>query len=338
MNVYYSSSLWSNPKGLCGLPQRTNWQFEYLGTKRCIPYIYRFPKGIVFDIITFLDETKLHEFFEKYEDIENTLTPLQRKCVEQEHPYQTVPVKQIWINGKQVEEGFSSSSAISIPWARQEEVLIPVRKAYSSILKESTCFACERFFVPYPKTDSKVQKLLRLLRVNKVKPVKLFTHPVQGFSPVDMSIEMLLNEKEKKFCFVHPQTGVTHTLYFQNTETVEIPSGTDEKGSLYMTHAMYEIEPALPRADTLQFDGTIQYTPPPKDKLSPIATSSVGIIGGATAVGVLFRDRRNDGSCGLHGLPLQSCLSVPSFQKEATAHFILEGINTKRCDSKAYNF
>lgn len=337
MNVYYNASLWSKEKGACGLPQRTNWQFEYLGTKRCIPYIYRFTEGIVFDIITFFDETKLHEFFDKYEDIENTLTPLQQRCVEQEHPYQTVPVKQIWINGKQV-EGFSSSGVISIPWARQEEVLLPIRKAYSAILKDSNCFACERFCVPYPKTDSKVQKLLRFLRINKVKPVKVITRPVQEFYLLDRSIEILLNEKEKKLCFVHPLTGVIHTLHFQNTDTVEIPSATDKKSSLYATHAMYEIEPALPLGDTLQFDSSIQYTQLPKNNFSSSATSSIGIIGGATAFGVIFRNKVNSASCGLHGLPLQNCLSMPSFQKEATAHFILEGINTKKSDSKVYDF
>ncbi|WP_461615221.1 hypothetical protein [Clostridium sp. Marseille-QA1073] len=41
---------------------------------------------------------------------------------------------------------------------------------------------------------------------------------------------------------------------------------------------------------------------------------------------------------GLHGLPLYSCFSVPSFEKKNTGHFILEGINTERCDSKEYNF
>ena len=98
-----------------GLPQRTSWQFEYAGAKRYIPFIYHFSKGIVFDVITILNETKLREFFEKYEDIEETLTPLQKRCVEQEHPYQAVPISKIWINGKQVEGGYSSSGSMSIP-------------------------------------------------------------------------------------------------------------------------------------------------------------------------------------------------------------------------------
>ncbi|WP_207638338.1 hypothetical protein [Desulfoscipio gibsoniae] len=136
------------------MAQKIYWQFEYAGSKRCIPVIYRFPKGIVFDIITFLDEVKLHDFFEKYEAIEETLTPLQRRCAEQEHPYQAVPLKEIWINGRRSESGYSSCSTVSIPWAQQDDGLMLVRKAYSSILKNTACFACERFCVPYPKTDS----------------------------------------------------------------------------------------------------------------------------------------------------------------------------------------
>lgn len=116
MKVYYSSSLWSKGKGLWGWPQRTNWQFKYAGAKRCIPVIYRFSKGIVFDVITILDETKLREFSKKYEAIEETLTPLQQRCAKQEHPYQAIPISSICINGKQVEGGYSSSSSMSIPW------------------------------------------------------------------------------------------------------------------------------------------------------------------------------------------------------------------------------
>jgi hypothetical protein len=70
MKIYYNSSLWSKGKGLWGWPQRTNWQFEYAGAKRYIPAIYRFSEGIVFDVITILDEARLREFFEKHEAIE----------------------------------------------------------------------------------------------------------------------------------------------------------------------------------------------------------------------------------------------------------------------------
>ncbi len=339
MKIYYNSSMWNRGKGICGLPQRVNWQFEFEGTKRYIPVIYRFSKGIVFDVITILDETKLREFFEKYESIEKTLTPLQERCAAQEHPYQSVPVKEIWINGKQEEDGYSSSGTMNAPWGEQNDELIPVRKAYSSILKENAYFACERFSVPYPKTDSKLRKILRFLRLDRVKKMKLSTYPVQSFLPLDIHFEISVNEKQKEICFNHPITGVTHTLYFQSPELVEFPVSEGEKHSFYIMQSMYEIEPALPQGDTLKFSSSIQYTETPKEKFTPTATSSFGIIGGSCGPTAIFiSSKEKDIPHGLHGLPLYVCFSVPSFEKKNTGHFILEGINIERCDSKEYNF
>lgn len=340
MKIYYNSSLWSKDRGPCGFPQRTNWQFEYLGTKRCIPAIYRFSKGIVFDILTFLDETELHEFFEKYEAIEEELTPLQRCCAKQEHPYEAVPIKEIWVNGKRVVSSYSSSSAVSIPWARQNDNLTLVRKAYSSILKDTICFACERFCVPYPETDSKIQKILRFLRLDRVNNIKLSTHPVQRFYPLNIHFEMSEKDNEKVVCFKYPITEITHTLYFQNARLVEVPTGPDVNRSFYTTQLMYKIEPALPEGDTLRFNSSIQFTEPSEDKFKPIAASSIGIIGGAHGPTSIFITAKGEKSIprGLHGLPLHNCFSVPSFKKDDTSHFLLEGINIKKFDSIEYYF
>lgn len=341
MKVHYDSSMWGKGNGFCGLPQRTNWKFEYMGTKRFIPVIYRFSKGVVFDVITILDEVKLHDFFEKYEAIEDALTSLQRRCAKQEHPYQPVNIKEIWINGKQVECGWSSSSAVSIPWARQEDVLSRVRKACCSILGDITCFACERFCVPYSETNSKTEKLLRFFRLDKVNSLKLSTYPVQRLSPLNIKFEMLPDEKEKKISFQHPMTDAEHTLYFQNAQSVELPFGEDGNRKFYVKQAMYEIEPSLPQGDTLQFSSSMQYTEIPEDKFSPNCAASIGIIGGAhgpTAIFFSTRDKKNTIPCGSHGLPIYSCFSVPGFQKDDASRFILEGININICDSKVFFF
>lgn len=341
MKIYYSSSLCGKRKGLWGAPQKLNWRFEYAGARRCIPAIYHFSEGIVFDIITFLDETKLREFYEKYKAIEETLTPLQRRCAEQEHPYQSVPVKEIWINGKRAESGYSSSSTVSIPWAEQDDELMVVRKAYSSILKDTLCFACERFCVPYPEAESKLQKFLRFLRLSKVRSLKLSTWPMQQFSPLNIHFEISDKDDQKEICFVHPKTGITHTLYFQESELMEMPLGAGRNRSFYTMQAIYEIEPALPQGDTLQFSSSIQYTEPQEDRFSPNAASSIGIIGGAcgpTSIFIAGNDGEKTVPCGLHGLPLHCCFSVLSFRKEDALHFILEGINMKSHDSKEYNF
>lgn len=346
MKVYYNSGIWCKGKGLWGLPQRVNFQFEYVGAKRHIPVIYRFSKGIVFDVLTILDETKLREFFKKYkayEGIEETLTPLQRRCIEQEHPYQAVPVSEIWINGRQAEDGYSASGGMSVPWAQQDIELTPVRKAYSYILKDTACFACERFCVPYPQTDSKIQKLLRFLRLDRVRRIKLSTYPMQWFFPLDMHFEMSADEKQKELCFTHPVTGEKYTLYFQSAESTELPIKTEGNRSVYIMQSMYEIEPALPQTDMLQFGSSIQYTSIPEisdDKFSPASASSIGIIGGADGPTAVFISSKEKGKTvlprGLHGLPLHSCLSVPSFCKGKSFHFHLEGINTEVRESKEY--
>lgn len=341
MRIPYNSSLWSKEKGPYGLPQRINWQFEYGGLKRCIPVIYRFPKGIVFDIITFLDEIKLRQYFEKYKAIEDTLTPLQRRCAEQEHPYQAASIKEVWINGKGVQSSYSSSSSVSISWVPQDDILASVREAYASILKDTSCFACERYCVTYPEADSKVQKLLRFLRLSRVDSIKLSTYSVQCFFPLDMKFEMTANDNSKEICFKHPVTGIVHKLYFQNPEYMEIPL-EEGKPYFHIVQLNYEIEPALPQGDNLQFDSSIQYTMEQLEgSFSPTAVSSIGIIGsahGPTSIFLSGKSGKKEIPQGLHELPLYNCFSVPNFQKDDTYHFILEGINVNKYDGREYKW
>ncbi|SKC79059.1 Na+-transporting methylmalonyl-CoA/oxaloacetate decarboxylase subunit beta [Maledivibacter halophilus] len=341
MKTYYSSSLWYKGRGLWGLPQRVNWYFEHRSAKCCIPVVYRFQKGIVFDIITFLEEAKLREFFEKYEAEEKRLTPLQQRCIEQEHPYQSMAIKEICINGKKIEGNYSSSSAVSIPWAGKDDTLTLVGKAYASIIKNRTSFGCQRFCVPYPETNSKVQKLLRFFSFIRIKSLKLSTHPVKWFFPLDIHFEIRDQESQKKVRFIHPKTGITHTLYFQNTRSVEMPMGTDENRNFYIMQAMYEIEPKLPQGDSLQFSSSMQYIEPSKNQFSPTAASAIGIIGGASGPTAVFTAGKNKEEAvnhGSHGLPLHCCFSVPGFHREDASNFVLEGINTKVYDSKEYDF
>ncbi|MBD8046254.1 MAG: hypothetical protein KID00_08485 [Clostridium argentinense] len=340
MKVYYNSNMRSSEKGLGGFRQRVNWQFEFNGAKRYIPVVYRFPKGIVFDIITILDETKLREFFEKYKDIEETLTPLQERCAEEEHPYHSVSIKKIWINGKEEEGGYSSSGTVNAPW-EQDDTLIPIQKAYSHILKDNAYFACSRFCVPYPKSNSKLQKILRFFRLYKVKTIKIVTYPVKNFLPLDIHFEIPVDKNQKEISFNHPLTGTTHKIYFQNPELIEFPASECEKHSFYVMQLTYEIYPELQQGDTLEFTSSMKYTETKtsEEKFSPTSTSSFGIIGGACGPTAIFiSSKEKDIPKGLHGLPLYSCFSVPSFEKKDIGLFILEGINIETCNSKEYNF
>lgn len=150
-----------------------------------------------------------------------------------------------------------------------------------------------------------------------------------------------MKEGQKEVCFVHPKTGTTHSLYFQNPKLVEMPMEKDGNRRFYAVQAMYEIKPTLPQGDSLQFNSSIQYSVPPGDRFSPTTAASIGIIGGAcgpTAIFTASKNKEKTAPCGLHGLPLHSCFSVPGFKKEDTMHFVLEGINIKNCGGKEYNF
>jgi hypothetical protein len=152
---------------------------------------------------------------------------------------------------------------------------------------------------------------------------------------------MMETEAQKVVSFDHPVTGITHTLYFQNPEFVEIPQGETVYQSLYAVNLMYEIEPALPQGDTLQFNSSIQYTEPKKDDFAPTAVSSIGIIGGACGPASIFYSKtckEKNVPVGLHGWMLYSCFSAPSFKKDEAFHFVIEGINVKKYDSREYSF
>lgn len=338
MRVHYTSSLWEKGRGFPGLPQRTGWQFEYAGARRIIPAVYRFPRGVVFDILTPLDEDELRAYYEKYESAEDKLTPLQRRCAEQEHPYRSVPVREIWVDGKQAEGGWSSSGIVSIPWARPGEELAAVRRVYASVIGDSYSFALERFCVPYPAADTAGQRLLRFFRLSSVREMKLTTGPEHRFTPLEIRFELTGGDGSKEITFTHPVTRNVHTLWFRMAEALEVPlMGGSPK--VYAATAEYEMEPALPSGDALQFGGGSYGEKRDGDICGPAA--SIGIIGGADGPTALFvATGRTDRAAprGPHGLPKHRCLSVPAFQREQSWRFVIEGVSTTVCDGREFSF
>lgn len=341
MRVNYDSSLWDNKKGSGGTPQKVDWQFEYNGSVHHIPTIYRFSKGIVFDVITILDQAELEVYIEKYQKNRKKLTQLERRCAEQEHPYQSISFKEIYINDQVLDGERSSSSMIITPWEQDHEMAPILRKAYSSILEDASCFACHRFCMPYPDIDSKIQKILQYFRLITIKSFKFSTYPVSKFHPLDIRFELSNEESLKEIDFIHPKTGVTHQLYFQNPQPVEMPINIEGHRMFYTTQAMYEIEPALPHGDYLQFDTSMRYTEPSEGRFSPRAAGAIGIIGGACGPTAIFTSSKSNEENiprGLHGLSLYSCCSILSLNKEDKMPFSIEGLYTRCCDVKTYEF
>ena len=342
MKIKYSSSLWIERKGLSGSPQKVNWRFEHRGNKCIIPFIYRFSKGIVFDVINILDEKALNDFIDKYEEVESSLTPLQRKCAEQEHPYRDLSIKDIWIDGKRVDGSRSSSSIVDIPWLdRNSNETAVLRREYESVIDDSESCGIQRFCIPYPNVDFKVKRIMQFFRLNRIGNIKFDTMPVKEFSLLNVRFKLSDKEREKEFEFKHPITGIIHKLFFQNPEPAEVPLGIRKEHSIFVVNANYEIEPPLPVGDNLKFENSLKNTEQRNGEFGPESASAIGIIGGAsgpTAIGFgtnINEEMRKDG---LKGLPLHNCFSVPSFKKEETWEFIIEGIQLHISDGREYLF
>lgn len=317
MKVYCSSSLWSKSEGILGIPQKVNLEFEHNGLKRIIPNIYHFSEGIVFDIITIVDEIEFSKFYEKYKDIEEDLTPLEQIIAEQENPYQTMDIKDIWINGIKAEEGHSSSGTFFTPWNEEQNELADVKEYYSSMLKGTTCFGCARYLVPYPKMDY-------------LEEIKLCTYLIEKFYPLDIDFEMSVEDKLKEVSFIHPTTGIKHKLYFQYPEVIEIPK-------MYLLQSMYEIKPTLSTKEELQFGSRLECSEMSIKNIDSNSASCVGIIGGADGPSILLTlEKEKDIPYGQNGLPLHTSLSIPSLEKQDKYKFVLEGINIEVCDSEEY--
>jgi hypothetical protein len=338
MKVHYTSSLWSKEKGACGVVQKINYQFEHLKLKRYIPCIYHFKDGIVFDLLTFLDADEMKTYYEKYEGIEERLSPIERQCAEQEHPLQRMEISEIWIDGIKIEVGFSFSESTYIPFLKGNSELLPVQEAYRSMLDGTFCFNCRRFCVPYPGTNSTLQKLLRTLRLSRINTLQLITHEQRRFYPINLCFTLSDKDMEKNISFVHPVTKDIHNLYLKSGETIEISQAMDGKQHLYSMEASYEINPPLQQNDRLQFGSSISYTSGQADNFN--SCSSMGFIGGACGPTAIFMAGKGENSvpCGPHGLPLHHCFSAISSQKSETAQFVIQGLNTKAGDSAVYKF
>jgi len=331
MQVYFKSSFWDRGRGLPGTKQPVYWQFEYAGAERHIPAIYRFANGLIFDVLTILDEAKVYAFLEKYESRAGELTALERRLAEQEHPYQDVPIKEIWINSKRVDGDYSSSTVISMPGREECDELALIRHAYRRVLQDRRCFACERFAVPYPEADSRVQALLRCLRLDKVRSLRLVTRPVSRILPLDLTLALKATEEQIECKFVHPESGVGHALHLQRAGDLELPIG-DTK--LFITQALYSLDPGLPDGETLQFDSTMQVHKFPIGKeYLPHSAASIGIIGTADGPTSVFIGGQDQSQAGQH-----RCFSIPSLQKEEIARFKLEGINCRYRASQEFAF
>ena len=340
MKVYYSASLWDRPRGKAGTRQVLNWSFNHLGRKRIIPCVYRFSKGIVFDIITPLEEEELKAFAKRAEEInEEELNKNQRRQLEQEHPYKEVSIAEIWINGEKVRGGYSGTGSIQMPFLRSSEELKSIKKAYKRNLGHTNCFACQRFCVPYPKEEKSRMGIRRKERGEIIRRLKLVTGEEQRFYPIEQEFQLSELDRKKEIKFKHPTTAIEHTLYFQIEESFELPEQAMLGEKFYATSATYEIAPPFNKKERLAFDSTLSYTRKATHAYAPQSASSIGIIGGASGPTSIFLARKGEElPKGPHGLILHTCFSKISTDKEEGAQFILQGIHITNHPKESYEY
>ena len=176
MRVAYSSSLYEWPTKEKGKVQRLNWQFSYLGQKRIIPCIYRFKRGIVFDLFTLVEEGAWTAFYNKYQaKEEERLSEAERRRIEEEHPYQSFSLAKVWLNEEVAKKGYSASGGFYSSLEPNKKMYFALKKAYARELKGSSCFGCERFCIPYPQKAEGFRKFRRLRRGDYIHHLKFIT-------------------------------------------------------------------------------------------------------------------------------------------------------------------
>jgi hypothetical protein len=120
-----------------------------------------------------------------------------------------------------------------------------------------------------------------------------------------------------------------------------MPMGSNKVRSIFVVKANYEIEPALPKGDSLKFENGVKNSEVRNGEFGLESASAIGIIGGASGpTAICFGTSTNEEmrKLGVKELPLYNCFSVPSFRKEEIWKFSIEGIQLHISDGREYIF
>lgn len=339
MLVYFHSSLWSSTsnKGTPGEPQQVSWQFKYKGLCHFIPVIYRFPKGVVWDVLTPLDSKPLLDFYQSYASCEHSLSTLEEEMIQQKHPYQNLSLFSLKIDDRFIENFHSSSRILgTIPWeaeASQADKIAEqgLRQAYPEILSCSPCFGCQRFCALYPR------KMRRPLRpVNSLSFVLQQELELLPLSKTSYRFVMAQGGVQG-FSFVHPRTGILHTVWLQQVKQQRL-SQLFRFSPFSVTTGQYELEPSLNPQESLRFSQTMLETV--RMPFGGENACSIGIIGGADGpTAVLVTEKEPVKTLGVHGLPLSSCTARPSTAyPDPFPEFALEAILVHSQHQESFSF
>lgn len=335
MKIYYDSSLWYTKEKSrkqveeCKSKQKINWEFEYLGQKHYIPYVYRFKKGIVFDIITPIGDEVFKAYIKKYEAVDFS-DEAQRGEIEEVHPYQSIKLSKIWINGVKVEKGYSSSASLCSSIQDDEGMYKKFKKAYREILKDEIHFGVERCCIPYPKAAEGFQKFKRIKRGDVIKNLKFETREVERHYHLEKKFKLSSDKPTYEFEMEHPVTKEKYVLSFERGEEDRWQM---EDLQCYVTSATYEITPPLKMGERLNIDSSINYSKKPRKKSAyePESTcsASIGIIGGADGPTVMFLTGKAE---------KKECFSKITFEAQKEAEFELKEMYITETPRQIYEY
>lgn len=359
MKVAFSRSLWSEPeKYPAGRPQYVDWSYIDGEVKRYIPVVYRFAEGVVFDVLTPLNDDALQEYFARCAKVDEAcLTEMERRCLEQEHPYGSPEIRNCRINGSEpVEEDAAGTLLLSDRLAKsltqdntQEDALNALLRREQKALVGQSSFGCYRVRLKFGPPHSRKDRLCRALRCYKLSELAFETAPKRRLYPAKLELTESQGLEEGGV-LQNPVTGTLHKVCLSHIrrEVLELPGG-----AYYCSSALYEAIPPLPQGQRLIFDNTLQQLPEqrasrtlpanapaiphdagqfPKGAADPMEASlqgsaAIGIIGGADGPTAVFVAKgEKDTPVGAHGLPTGICTSAPSWDPRQSRIFRVVGV------------
>lgn len=219
MQVFFDCSLWMEQgEEECSCIQPVNARFRAGGLDRVIPAVYCFKEGIVFDILTVMDERVMKDYRDRYAECEEKpeeLSDARILEITQNNPYHNVDIACIWLNGCHETEDIAYSSTGCDPGYAGEiekRVALKIKEAYPEYLENENCFFCQRVLM---KTKEDWTK-------DVLTEIRVQTRGLRRTEVLDLEIKVKPGG-EGRGTFVHPVTGARHEVGIYDIELAELP-------------------------------------------------------------------------------------------------------------------
>jgi hypothetical protein len=318
INVYFSPSVFDidKPK-IKGTKINVNWEFVFANKKYRIPVLFYYPQGLIFDMITILDNDKVQKFYEKYNQGQQLL---KNEFIDnqEENPMQMIHLENIMINNQPAHSDWKSSSSIYMPWSScNQPELYNLRKSHNFLSATDSCFYCIRTFVKFnimPQMPFQIFSF-SLRKSKQILPIKKQCKHTVGESVRLQKIE-----------FVHPVTQQEHHLYIDAMKIINCKTIYP-----YCIKLEYELEPKLRDGERLLFRQLNR-----ENNNINVEQYTKNIIGGANGIATI--QTKVSSVTGKRGLPLHInilnlCHNIP---KEI--QFSIDGIYTPNYQMKNFSF